>query len=148
MLTPLIVPPWFGKWVQCNMLYARLKKRNVLWEHVRPASGGVHSICPFNSLNSCIIIKLCENVWWQYISAKFDNQPDPMKHFGVMALELAKIAKINRVRSVTWIFFQWIIIKLYDIVCWHNLLAKFNNQPDPWKDFGSYGPWISQNCPN
>jgi len=29
-----------------------------------------------------------------------------MKHFGVMALELAKFAKINRVRSVTWIFFN------------------------------------------
>jgi len=28
-------------------------------------------------------------------------QPDPMKHFAVMALELAKFAKINRVRSVT-----------------------------------------------
>ena len=40
------------------------------------------------------------------ISAKFDNQPDPMKHFGVMALELAKIAKINSVRSVTWVFFN------------------------------------------
>jgi len=33
--------------------------------------------------------------------AKFDNQPDPMKHFGGMALELAKYAKINRDRSVT-----------------------------------------------
>ena len=33
--------------------------------------------------------------------AKFNNQPDPMKHFGVMAIELAKIAKINHVRSVT-----------------------------------------------
>jgi len=27
--------------------------------------------------------------------AKFNNQPDPIKHFGVMSLELAKIAKIN-----------------------------------------------------
>ena len=32
------------------------------------------------------------------ISAKFDDQLDPMKNFGVMALELAKI---NLVRSVT-----------------------------------------------
>ena len=32
---------------------------------------------------------------------KFDSQPDPMKHFGVMALELSKMAKINLVRSVT-----------------------------------------------
>jgi len=35
------------------------------------------------------------------VLAKFDNQPDPMKHFGVMALELAQIAKINLVCSVT-----------------------------------------------
>jgi len=40
-----------------------------------------------------IIIKLCENVSWQNISAKFNNQPDPFKDFGVMALELAKIAQ-------------------------------------------------------
>ena len=67
------------------------------------AAGGVQSICPLDNLNSfhCIIIKLYENVCWQNISAKFDNQPDPMKLFGVMALELAKIAKINRVCSVT-----------------------------------------------
>jgi len=31
------------------------------------------------------------------ISAKLDNQPDPIKHFGVMVLELAKIAKIKLV---------------------------------------------------
>ena len=35
------------------------------------------------------------------LSAKFDNQPDPMSHFGDMALELAKIAERNRGRSVT-----------------------------------------------
>jgi len=35
------------------------------------------------------------------MTAMFDNQPDPMMHFGVMALELSNIAKINRVRSVT-----------------------------------------------
>jgi len=65
--------------------------------------GGVQSIFPLNNLKKihCIIIKLCENVCWQNTSAKFDNQPDPMKHFGVMALELAKYAKINRDRSVT-----------------------------------------------
>ena len=58
---------------------------------------------PLNNFNTChcIIIKLCENVCCQNISAKFDKQPDPMKHFGVMALELDIIAKINRVRSVT-----------------------------------------------
>ena len=67
------------------------------------AAGGGQSICPLNNFNSlhCIIIKPCENVCWQNISAKFDNQPDPIKHFGVMALELAKFAKINRVHSVT-----------------------------------------------
>jgi len=60
-------------------------------------SGVVQSICPLNNLNSfhCIIINHCENVCWQNISANFDNQPDPIKHFGVMALELAKFAKIN-----------------------------------------------------
>ena len=59
------------------------------------ATGVVQSICRLNNfLNSfhCIIIKLCGNVCWQNISAKFDNQPDPMKHFGVMVLELAKLA--------------------------------------------------------
>ena len=169
-------------------LYARV--RDVLWEHVRRV-GGVHRICPLNNFNifHCIIIKLSENVCWQNISAKFDNQPDPMKHFGVMALELAKIARINLVRSLTSIFFngsssnfvtlfvsiiswpslitsqitwstlelwplnypklpkltlstlifkyffQW-CIKLNDNVCWHNLSATFNNQPDLIKHFG------------
>jgi len=42
--------------------------------------------------------------------AKSYNQPDAMKHFRDMALELSKIVKINLVHSV--IFFQWIIIKL------------------------------------
>jgi len=67
------------------------------------ADGGVHSIGSLNNLYSfdSMIINLCENVCWQNISAKFDNQPDPMKRFGVMALEFAKFAKINRVRSVT-----------------------------------------------
>ena len=71
-------------------------------------TGGVQSICLLNNFNSfhCIIIKLYENVCWQNISAKFDTQPDPIKHFGVMAIELSKIAKINRVRSVTWIYFN------------------------------------------
>ena len=50
------------------------------------------------------------------IPAKFDNQPDPMKHFGVMALELAKI---NLVRSITQIVF---------IICGYNILPKFVNQ--------------------
>ena len=50
----------------------------------------MQSICPFNNFNSfhCIIIKLCENICRQNISAKFANQPDPMKHFGVMALDV------------------------------------------------------------
>ena len=102
--------------------------------------------CPLCNLNifQWIIITLCENVCWQNISAKFDNQPNPMKHLGVMALELAKIAKINRVHSVTWIFFNGsssISLVYYytgvfcDIVCKHNLLAKSNNQPDPMKHF-------------
>jgi len=87
------------------------EKRDVLWEHVRRA-GSVQSICPLNNFNSfhCIIIKLCENVCWQNISPKFDNQPNPIKHFGVMALELDKIAKINNVHNVFFLnIFQWII---------------------------------------
>jgi len=36
--------------------------------------------------------------WWQNISAKFDNQSDPLNDIGVMALELAKI---NLVCSLT-----------------------------------------------
>jgi len=63
----------------------------------RAAGGGGQCICLLNNLNSfhCIIIKLCENVCWQ------NNQPDSIKHFRVMALELAKFAKINGVLSVT-----------------------------------------------
>ena len=66
-------------------------------------AAAAESICPLNNLNSfhCKIIKLCENVCWQNISAKFHNQSYPIKHFGIMTLELAKFAKINRVRSVT-----------------------------------------------
>ena len=62
-------------------------------------AAGVQSMCPLNSFHC--IIKLCENVCLQNISAKFDIQPDPLKDFGVMALELAKIAKNNVVCSVT-----------------------------------------------
>jgi len=67
------------------------------------AACSVQSICPLNNLDGFhfIIIKLSENASWQNISAKFDNQSDPMKHFGVMALELAKFAKINSLHSVT-----------------------------------------------
>ena len=67
------------------------------------AAGSIQNICLLNNFNSlhCIIIKLCENVCWQNVSTKFDNQPDPIKHFGVMALELAKFDKINLVCSVT-----------------------------------------------
>jgi len=72
------------------------------------AVGGGQSICPLNNFNTfhCIIIKLCENVGWQNSSAKSNNQPDVMKHFRVMALEISKIAKINCVRSITLIFFN------------------------------------------
>mgnify|MGYP000117923167 CR=1 FL=1 len=103
----------------------------------RPA-GGIQSNCPLNNFNSfqLIIIKLCESVCWQNISTKFDNQTDPIKHFGVMALELSKIAKINCPLCILNIF-QWIIIiKLCENVCWQNISAKFDNQPDPLKDFG------------
>ena len=44
----------------------------------RAAGGGVQRICPLNNIKlHCIIIKLCENVCWQNISTKFDNQSDP-----------------------------------------------------------------------
>ena len=68
-------------------------------------AGGVQSICPLNNFNSfhCIIIKLCENVCWHNLLAKFNNQSDPMKDFGVMALV---VAKINIVCTVTSIFFN------------------------------------------
>ena len=68
-------------------------------ERIMGAAGSIQGICPLNNFNSfyCIIIKLCENVCWQNISAKFDNQSDPMKHFGVMALELAKTVQIRLV---------------------------------------------------
>ena len=100
-------------------------------------AGSVQSTFPLNNFNSfhCIIIKH-ENVCWHNTSAKFNNQPDPMKHFGVMALELAKIAKNKPCPLFYLNIFQWIIIKLCGIVSWHNILAKFNNQPDPMKHFG------------
>jgi len=83
--------------------YTCIMGTRVLWGHVYYGDAGSgQSICPLNNLNIFQwIIKLCENVCWQNIAAKFDNQPDPMKLFGVMALELAKFAKINRVRSIT-----------------------------------------------
>ena len=90
-----------------SFLYDRLKKTGRI---MGTRAAGVQSIYPLNNLKSshCIIIKLCENVSvdkisrpslitsqipksWQNISAKFDN---PLST-GVMALELAKIAKIN-----------------------------------------------------
>ena len=85
----------------------RLKKRDILWKHVW-GPGGIQTICPLNNFNTfhCIIIKLCEFICWQRISAKFDNHPDPIKHFGVMVLVLAKFAKSNLVHSVTRIFFN------------------------------------------
>ena len=115
------------------LLYARLKKREVLWEHVRRA-GSVQSICPLNNLNSfyCIIIKLCKNVCWQNISAKFDNQPEALWSYGPWIRQICQnkpspLCNLN--------IFQWIIIRLCDIVCWHNLFAKSNNQRYPMKHF-------------
>ena len=93
------------------------------------AAGGVQSICPHNNLNSfhCIIIKLYENVCWQNILAKFANQPDPIKHFG-MALELAKMAKIYCVWSVTWIFVNRSSINFVtlfvSIISWPSLITS------------------------
>ena len=60
-------------------------------------------------------IKLSDNVCWLNPLAKFNNQPDPMKFSGVMALELTQ----NLVRSITQIVF---------IVCGYNILPKFVNQ--------------------
>ena len=93
------------------------------------AAGGVQSICPLNNFNRfhCIIIKLCENVCWQNIAAKFNNQPDLMKHFGVMALVLAKFAKISVVPSVTQMFF---------IGSSSNLVTMFENEPHCLKCLG------------
>ena len=67
------------------------------------------------------------NVCWQNVSAKLDNQPDLMKHFGVMALELAKFVKINHVRSLTWIFFNGSS---------SNLVTLFENKPHCLKSLG------------
>ena len=69
-----------------------------------------------------------------------------MKDFGVMALELAKIVKINLVCSVTWTFFNDTSSNLVyqtDNVCWANLCATFNNQPDLLEHW-SYGPFLSE----
>ena len=103
-----------------------LEKWDIYWGE----GGGVQSICPLNNFNFlyCIIIKLCENVCWQNISAKLDNQPDPMKHFRVMALELAKFAKMNLVRSVTWILFNGsslnFVILFVGIISWPSLITS------------------------
>ena len=85
----------FLLFVMCtSFLYALLKKRNVLWEHMRWRAGRAFFRLMVN-LNGfhCIIIKLCENICWQNISAKFNNQPEALKDVGVMALELAKNAQ-------------------------------------------------------
>ena len=67
---------WFY-WKLWLFLYARLKKKTYYGN-----TCSVQRICLLNNFNSfhCIIFKLCENVCWQNVSAKFDNQPDPMKH--------------------------------------------------------------------
>ena len=72
-------------------------------------------------------IKL-DNVCWHNLSATFNNQPDLIKHFRVMALIYCALCVFNIIR--------WIIIKLGGNVCWLNPLAKFNNQPDPMKFSG------------
>ena len=61
-----------------------------------------------------------------------------MNHFRVMALELSKINN-----KLYFIFVQWIIIKLSDNVCWYNLSATFNNQPDLMKH-RNYGPYLAE----
>ena len=54
-------------------------------------------MCPLCTLHifQWIIIKLCENVCWLNESAKFDKQPDLMKHFGVVALIQPKLPKLT-----------------------------------------------------
>ena len=61
------------------------------------AAGGFQSICPLNNFNSFrwVIIKLCDIVCWHNLLAKFNNQPNPLKDFVVMALELAKTVQIK-----------------------------------------------------
>ena len=49
---------------------------------------------------NCLFTRPFEKSIMQAASRVF-VQPDPMKHFGVMAHELSKIAKINLVHSVT-----------------------------------------------
>ena len=81
----------------CVLIFIRPFEKTGRIMGTRAAGGQRPEHFPLNNFNSfhCIIIKLCEHVCWQNILAKFDNQPDPMKHFGVMALELANIAKIS-----------------------------------------------------
>ena len=93
-----------------------------------------HKLCPLCNLNifQWIIIKLCDIVWWHNLLAKFNNQPDPLKGIVVMVLELAKIAKINCVRSVTWIFFNGsssnFVTLFVSIISWASLI----NSQIPW----------------
>ena len=102
----------------------------VLWEHVQRSAGGKQSICPLNNFNSChcIIIKLLKIFVGKISRAKFDNQPDPMKHFAVMALKLAKFAKINLVCSVTWIFCNGsssnFVTLFVSIISWPSLITS------------------------
>ena len=66
----------------------------------------------------------------QNISAKFDNQPDTMNYFGVIAFELAKFAKINIVCSVTKIFFNEsssnFVILFVGILSWPSSMTSQN----------------------
>jgi len=66
-----VVPFWLACIVHV-FLYGRLNGNTCGgW-----SAGGVQTICSLNNLNTfhCIIIKLCENVCWPNISAKFDKE--------------------------------------------------------------------------
>ena len=66
-----VVPFWLACITTCLFI------RTFEWEQCGGwSAGGVQTICSLNNLNTfhCIIIKLCENVCWQNISAKFDKK--------------------------------------------------------------------------
>ena len=103
---------------------------------------------PLSNSNSLypIFTKLYKNVYWHKMEAKFDNQLNPTRHFGVMALGILKNSDFVLISgSSIYLFFGLctllfplsnsnsfdpIFTKPYENVCWRKMEATFDNEPD------------------